>query len=210
MTTGMIIGRRRCVSFTQRPIRRRITCCSRWASSTPSASACSERLDQLRADRVEDRVVLDEAAGVDVGPLTILDACVLITVMIEMKPSSPRIRRSVEQRLGDVADAARRRRRCSLQSTLPTTLADPLLQVDHRAVLGDDRPLPRHPGGHGQIGVGDQVAHLAVHRHHVARLDDVVAYEQLAGAGVARRRAPWRCPCAPRGRPSLVRPLITR
>ena len=43
----------------------------------------------------------------------------------------------------------------------------------------------RHPGLDGQVGVGHQVPHLAVHRHHVAGLDDVVAVEQLAGTGVA-------------------------
>ena len=53
-----------------------------------------------------------------------------------------------------------------------------------------------------EVGVGDQVAGLAVHRHHVPRPQDVVAVQQLAGGGVARRRAPWRCPCARRSRPS--------
>src|SRR3546814_9746118 len=32
MTTGMIIGRRRCLLETQRPITRRICCCSWWES----------------------------------------------------------------------------------------------------------------------------------------------------------------------------------
>ena len=58
-------------------------------------------------------------------------------------------------------------------------------QVDHRAVLGDDRPVPRHPGRDGQVAVGHQVPDLAVHRHHVARTDQVVDVEQLAGGGVA-------------------------
>ena len=40
-------------------------------------------------------------------------------------------------------------------------------------------------GGGGQVGVRLQVPPLAVHRHDVARLDDVVAVEELAGAGVA-------------------------
>ncbi len=58
-------------------------------------------------------------------------------------------------------------------------------QVDDRAVLGDDRPVARHPGRHGQVAVGDQVPDLAVHRHHVARADQVVDVEQLAGGSVA-------------------------
>ena len=41
------------------------------------------------------------------------------------------------------------------------------------------------PGEPRQLGVGAHVPDLAVDRQHVARLDDVVAVEQLAGAGVA-------------------------
>ena len=41
------------------------------------------------------------------------------------------------------------------------------------------------PDSMGDLAVGDQVAGLAVHRHGVERLEDVVAVQQLAGGGVA-------------------------
>ena len=56
-------------------------------------------------------------------------------------------------------------------------------QVDDDAVLGDDDVLDA--GGTGEVGVGLHVPELAVHRQHVARPDDVVGVEELAGAGVA-------------------------
>ena len=95
MTTGMIIGRRRWVSLTHLPIRRRITCCSRWLSSTPSASASSKAamingrtLSKIESSSTNPRAWMS-------GPLMILAAWVLTTAITEMNPSSPRIRRSV-------------------------------------------------------------------------------------------------------------------
>ena len=46
--------------------------------------------------------------------------------------------------------------------------------------------ISRHPGGHSQLGVRDQVSPLTVHGHDVAWLDDVVAVEQLPRRRVAR------------------------
>ena len=63
---------------------------------------------------------------------------------------------------------------------------DAVAQVDDGAVLADDRALRRDAGVLRELGVGDQVAVLAVHGQHVLRLQDVVAVEQLAGGGVAR------------------------
>ena len=54
-----------------------------------------QRLDDQRPQAVEDVLVLDEAAGVDVRSAVIVEVWVLTTVTMEMKPSSPRIRRSV-------------------------------------------------------------------------------------------------------------------
>src|SRR6476661_4261305 len=58
-------------------------------------------------------------------------------------------------------------------------------EVDDDAVLGKHDVVLVDPGGDGDLGVGVHVPPLAVDREHVARLDDVVAVEQLAGAGVA-------------------------
>ena len=59
---------------------------------------------------------------------------------------------------------------------------DAVDEVDHDAVLGDHHVLDA--GGACQVGVGEHVPDLAVHRQHVARLDDVVAVEELAAGGV--------------------------
>ena len=61
----MIIGRRRCVWLTQRPAVRRMTCCSWYGSSLPSLTRRRQRVLDQRPQVVEDAVVLDEAAGVD-------------------------------------------------------------------------------------------------------------------------------------------------
>ena len=104
--------------------------------------------------------------------------------MTEMKPSSPRIRRSLRDGLGDVADG-RAVDEDVAAVDLAGDLGDTVDEVDDHAVLGHHDALARHAGGDGQVGVGPHVADLAVDRQHVARLDDVVAVEQLAGAGVA-------------------------
>ena len=44
--------------------------------------------------------------------------------------------------------------------------------------------LPRNACRDCQVSVGSQMPDLAVHRHHVAWLDDVVAVEQLPRAGM--------------------------
>ena len=59
-----------------------------------------------------------------------------------------------------------------------------MAEVYDDAVLGQHNPVAGNTGLHGQGGVGHQVTPLAMNRHDVARLDDVVAVEQLAGAGV--------------------------
>src|SRR5690606_5165338 len=59
-------------------------------------------------------------------------------------------------------------------------------EVDDHAVLGDDDPVVRDAGEGAQLGVGPQVAPLAVHRHPVPRPADVVEVQQLAGGGVTR------------------------
>ena len=57
-------------------------------------------------------------------------------------------------------------------------------EVDDDPVLGQDHPLGRHAGRHGQVSVGHQVTPLPVDGHHVARTDDVVAVQELPRAGV--------------------------
>src|SRR5690606_21644554 len=60
----------------------------------------------------------------------------------------------------------------------------PVDEVDDDAVLRDHHAVGRDAGGPGEVGVGTHVPDLAVDGQHVARLDDVVAVEQLAGRGV--------------------------
>src|SRR5699024_7959119 len=68
---------------------------------------------------------------------------------------------------------------------------DPVPEVDDVAVPGQHDAFARHPGRLRDPAVGDEVAHLAVDRHHVLRAHDVVAVQQLAlarvPAGVDRR-----------------------
>src|SRR6478735_7026965 len=59
-------------------------------------------------------------------------------------------------------------------------------EVDDDAVLGEYDVVLGDTGLDREARVGPHVAPLAVHRHDVARLDDVVAVEQLAGTRVAR------------------------
>ena len=59
-------------------------------------------------------------------------------------------------------------------------------QVDDDAVVGQDDAVGVDAGADREVGVGAQVAVLAVDRHDVARLHEVVAVDELTGAGVAR------------------------
>ena len=135
-------------------------------------------------DLVEDRVVLGEAAGVDLraaGHLAgdgVDDHDHRDEALLAEDPAV------LEVGLGDVAD-----RGAVDEHVADVDLAGDLRlavdQVDDHAVLGDHHVLGGHAGVAGQLGVGAHVPDLAVDRQHVARLDDVVAVEQLAGAGVA-------------------------
>ncbi|MPM45358.1 hypothetical protein SDC9_92045 [bioreactor metagenome] len=144
----------------------------------------AQRMGELVADLVEDRVVVGEPAGVDVRPGEQLvgpgvhhgddgDEALLAEDLAVGQLA-----------LGDVAD-----RGAVDEDVRRVDLADDpgpvIAQVHHGTVLADQCTVPRHPGRHREIGVGDQVARLPVHRHRVGRPDDVVAVQQLAGAGMA-------------------------
>ena len=126
-------------------------------------------------------VVLGEAAGVDLGPAADLAADRVDhhdhrdEALLAEDPAV------LEVGLGDVADVG-----AVDEDVAAVDLAgdarDAVDEVDDDAVLGDHDVLDA--GRPGERGVGLHVAVLAVHRQHVARLDDVVGVEQLAGAGV--------------------------
>src|SRR3954451_4592282 len=61
----------------------------------------------------------------------------------------------------------------------------PVDEVDDDAVLGDDDPVGVDAGTDGEVAVGPQVAPFAVYGHDVAGFDDVVAVDEFAGAGVS-------------------------
>src|SRR6478752_4457571 len=137
----------------------------------------------LRDDLLEDLVVLDEPAGRDLRAardlaggrvehddagdeaLVAQDAAVLQECLV----------RAAHAAAVDVDVAA-------LDDTDDRRLAAD--EVDDDAVLGQHDVVLVDAGGDGELGVGVHVSPLAVDREHVARLDDVVAVEQLAGAGV--------------------------
>src|SRR5665811_982042 len=58
------------------------------------------------------------------------------------------------------------------------------VQIDDDAVLSQHHPVTQNTGLDGQSRVGNEVTPLAMDRHNIARLDDVVAVEQLAGTGM--------------------------
>ena len=119
------------------------------------------------------------------GPAMTLPVIESTTTVTEMKPSSPQDPTVLEQALVrpahggavhvDVARGDRSRDRCL-----------PVDQVDGHSVLDDDDTVARDARGDGELGVGDEVAPLPVHGHDVAWPNDVVAVEELAGAGVPR------------------------
>ena len=93
---------------------------------------------------------------------------------------------SVSQRqLGDIADCG-----AVDKDVAGIDLSDDsclsVLQVDDHAVLSDDRAVSRNACCDCQVAVGIQMPNFAMHRHDIARPDDVVAVEQLPRAGVPR------------------------
>ena len=115
----------------------------------------------------------------------------------------------LELRLGDLADAGA----VDVDVAARHGADDrrhPADQVDDRPVVAEDDPLARHAGRDREVGVGDQVPDLAVHRHDVARPDDVVAVEQLAGALAWPETWTRALPLWTTLAPSRVRPLMTR
>src|SRR5262252_3204351 len=122
-----------------------------------------ERLLQLRSHLVEDGLVLSEAAGMDLGAAGDLaghrvdDDDHRDESLVAEDPAV------LELGLGDVAD-----RRAVDEDVAALDLAgdpcDAVDQVDDHTVLGDHDLLARHTGQAGQVGVGMQMAHLAVDR----------------------------------------------
>src|SRR6478735_2554867 len=139
----------------------------------------------LGDDLLEDLVVLDEPAGRDLRAARDLaggrvehDDAGDETLVAQDPPV-------LEQRLVGAAHAAA----VDVDvAALDDTghLGDPVDEVDDDAVLGEHDVVLVDAGGDGELGVGIHVPPLAVHGKDVARLDDVVAVEQLARAGVAR------------------------
>src|SRR5664280_2598260 len=150
----------------------------------PVAERGAQLVDQLLSYLVEDVVVLDEAAGMDVERDDAL--CVHVDHGDDRDEALGAQDLAIRERLfGETAHA--RTVDEDVPRVDPTDLARlPVNEVHHVTVFGDDDPVLRHTGGGGKIRVGHEVAHLAVDRHHVARLDDVVAVEELPRARVTR------------------------
>ena len=145
-----------------------------------------QRLLDQAADVVEDAVVLGEAAGVDLGaaarPCRSTEST---TTTTEMNPSSREDAPVLERRLGDVADGGAVDVHVAARHRARRSRARPSTRSTTTPSSASTRAVARHAGQHREVGVGAQVPPLAVHRHHVARPDDVVDVEQLAGRGVA-------------------------
>src|SRR6478735_5296816 len=140
--------------------------------------------DPLGDGLLEDLVVLDEPAGRDLraardlagGRVEHDDAGDEALVAQDAAVLQQRLVRAAHAAAVDVDVAA-------LDDTDDRRLTTD--EVDDDAVLGKHDVVLVDAGGDGDLGVGVHVPPLAVDREHVARLDDVVAVEQLAGAGVA-------------------------
>src|SRR6476659_2826343 len=150
----------------------------------PVAGGLGERLLHLGDDVPKDLLVLDEPAGGDLrtgrdlpgGRVNDDDAGDEPLVAQDAPVLEQRLGRAADRLAVDVDVPARHR------ADEPGPAVD---EVDDTAVGRDDDALAWHPRRHGQLGVGDEVPPLAVDRHDVLGLDDVVDVEQLAGAGVA-------------------------
>src|SRR6478735_6908260 len=139
----------------------------------------------LRDDLLEDLVVLDEPAGRDLGTARDLAGRRVEHDDARDEALVAQDAAVLEERLVGAADAAAVDVHVAAVHH-PADRGLPVDEVDDDAVLGEHDVVRRDSGGDGELGVGIHVAPLAVHGQHVARLDDVVAVEQLAGARVAR------------------------
>ena len=119
------------------------------------------------------------------GPPTTLPVTESTTTTTEMKPSSPRIRRSLSVGLGDVADRRSRRRRrsrsrpCRRPSPTPSTRST----TTPSSASTTRSAAPRSGAASAALARRCRISPCT--GMHVARLDDVVAVEQLTGGGVA-------------------------
>ena len=184
MTTGMIIGRRRCCVLTQRPTTRRITCWNPCWSRVPVLRRLGERGDDLRQDVVEHRLVLGEAASLDLGPDD--HATGLLVDGDEDRDEALLGEHTsvLEVGVGDLADRGAVDVHVS-EVELADHLDVAVLQVEHDAVVPDDGRRLGDARLDGERGVRGEVPVLAVDRQHVARAQDVVAVQQFACGRVA-------------------------
>ena len=177
----MIIGRRRWVLLTQRPPDGLLELVG---VVHALVERLGERVDDRLPDLVEGGVVLGEATCMDLRAADDLAGLGVHDHDHRHEPLLAEDPAVLQAALGDVPDGL-----AVDEHVAAVDLADdlglPVDQVDHDAVLGEHDPVGGHARGDRQVGVGLHVPELAVHRHHVARLDDVVAVEQLAGTGVA-------------------------
>ena len=184
-TTGMIIGRRRCVWLTQRPVVRRIDLLQLVDVGVAVADrrASASSISGFRSSKT--RVVLGEAAGMDLRAGDDLARAGVDhdhhrdeALLAEDPPV-------LQVALGDVAD-----RRAVDEDVAAVDLAgdprDAVDQVDDDAVLGDDDPVGRDAGLRWRASALATMCRISpCTGMHVARAHDVVAVEQLAGARVA-------------------------
>ena len=199
MTSGTIIGRRRNETFTQRPTTRRTTCCSARWSRTPCCDASARAETILRLDRVEDGLVLGEAASVDLGAGDDLARCGIHHDDDRDEALLAEDAAILEVGIRDLTDG-----RAVDVDEAEVELADHLhlagLQVEDGAVLAEEGVGLGDAGLLRERGIRPEVALLAVHGQHVPRLQDVVARRAARLRQRDPRRAPWRCPCARRWR----------
>ncbi len=187
MTIGMIIGRRRILPPTQPPTERRIDLLQLVGVGDPAGGGlgrapCSIRgitSSKTSSSSTKPRAVIS-------GPAMTLPVIESTTTMTEMKPSSRRMRRSLSSasvglpdgRAVDVDVAAGHRPRRS--------------PPGRRRGRRPRRPRRRRPGCAGRRSRTASSALATRWRHSpctgitLLRLDDVVAVEELAGAGVPR------------------------
>ena len=180
----MIMGLRRSLRLTQVPTTRRTTCwswCEVWSAVL---HGFLERGVDLGDDLVEDRIVLGHAAGVDLRPGDHLAGGAVDDRDDRDEALVAEGLAVLEVGFGDFADAgAVHVDEADLDLAHDVGLV--VAEVDDGAVVRQQDALLGNARFEGDLAVGDEVAGLAVHRHGVERLEDVVAVEELAGGGVA-------------------------
>ena len=137
----------------------------------------------LRNDLVKDRVVLSDTASVNIRAGHHALSCAVNDGHDRYEALFTQDAAVLQVALGDLTDGAAVNVQV-LAGNLAHHGRHAIAQVHDGAGLAEQHVLLRNAGLHRQVTAGNQVANLAVNRHNVLRLKNVVAVQQLTGGSV--------------------------